>query len=320
MSAPGLLPPLDPVATIELPKYDSGSVPLGETLPPASYEDRPANCFSRLALVQIRTALRGGLAPTLRRITVEAGGVDPVDTYYSTVVAGKPSSPGIAQWSVPAGACPQAILDYKNAFPTYTTGQIKINLGHLVWRITHQKADGQFRMLPQGLEVSHLAEGYHGSVDGIPGWMHGYKVELVALEGSEVNESRKTCWRFSLMWRKPGVPAGACPQAILDYKVELVALEGSEVNESRKTCWRFSLMWRKPGETSLISLAEARTYRGPTQCCHAAWGSPCYAPYPRVVSVPTFITPTRLSRAGIGGAEKRKKKGMEKQTKAQRQL
>jgi len=277
MSAPGLLPPLDPVATIELPKYDSGSVPLGETLPPASYEDRPANCFSRLALVQIRTALRGGLAPTLRRITVEAGGVDPVDTYYSTVVAGKPSSPGIAQWSVPAGACPQAILDYKNAFPTYTTGQIKINLGHLVWRITHQKADGQFRMLPQGLEVSHLAEGYHGSVDGIPGWMHGYKVELVALEGSEVNESRKTCWRFSLMWRKPG-------------------------------------------ETSLISLAEARTYRGPTQCCHAAWGSPCYAPYPRVVSVPTFITPTRLSRAGIGGAEKRKKKGMEKQTKAQRQL
>lgn len=204
MSAPGLLPPLDPVATIELPKYDSGSVPLGETLPPASYEDRPANCFSRLALVQIRTALRGGLAPTLRRITVEAGGVDPVDTYYSTVVAGKPSSPGIAQWSVPAGACPQAILDYKvslfgvsvhwrcngsvcvcvstspvvlqNAFPTYTTGQIKINLGHLVWRITHQKADGQFRMLPQGLEVSHLAEGYHGSVDGIPGWMHGYKV------------------------------------------------------------------------------------------------------------------------------------------------
>ena len=113
MSAPGLLPPLDPVATIELPKYDSGSVPLGETLPPASYEDRPANCFSRLALVQIRTALRGGLAPTLRRITVEAGGVDPVDTYYSTVVAGKPSSPGIAQWSVPAGACPQAILDYK---------------------------------------------------------------------------------------------------------------------------------------------------------------------------------------------------------------
>lgn len=114
--------------------------------------------------------------------------------------------------------------------------------------------------MPIRLELSHTAEGYHAE-----GCMRGYKGEA---------------------WR-PG------------NKVELSNLETQECNESRKSCSLTGAMWRRP-DGSWIPQSEMNTYRGPTQCPHASFGLPCYAPYPIGEDKPSFKTPFRGKR-GRGG-------------------
>ena len=87
-------------------------------------------------------------------------------------------------------------------------------------------------------------------------------------------------------------------------QVELSELEAAEVNESRKVCVQMGLMWKKPGSASLMDVDEVASYRGPTQCWHRSFGSPCYAPYPAFLRVPSFFTPMRLARMNVGQERK----------------
>lgn len=68
-----------------------------------------------------------------------------------------------------------------------------------MWRYTHRNEDGTYPLVPAVAEISHKAEGYSAAH---PEWGKG-KVELSELESADVNESRKICTRFGLMWRKP---------------------------------------------------------------------------------------------------------------------
>lgn len=52
------------------------------------------------------------------------------------------------------------------------------------------------------LELSHLAEAYHSS-SVIAGWTRYARVEYALHESHHINESRKVCNNFGLMWRKP---------------------------------------------------------------------------------------------------------------------
>lgn len=79
--------------------------------------------------------------------------------------------------------------------------QVVVTLSHLMWRLTHRLADGSFPKVPVVAEVSHKAEAY--SLVNQPHWNKA-KVELSELESSAVNESRKLCTQFGLMWLKAG--------------------------------------------------------------------------------------------------------------------
>lgn len=81
-----------------------------------------------------------------------------------------------------------------------TPNATNLSLSNLMWRWTHRNADGSYPLVPVVVEISHHAEGY--SAANSVEW-GAAKVELSQLESHDVNESRKVCTRFGLMWRKP---------------------------------------------------------------------------------------------------------------------
>lgn len=157
--------------------------------------------------------------------------------------------------------------------------------------------------IPIGLTISHMAESCHcdeewsaldkqvhdpsaplgaNALKEFPRytWASGNKVELVTAETTEVNESRKFCTQFGLMW-----------------------IEGSDGT-------RIPLDPNAPRAEVEDSALPAHH---PSACWHSTFGVPCYtAQVQRSGEVPEGATPARLARAGAGakrGAKQRKKAG-----------
>ena len=195
--------------------------------------------------------------------SVETGGSPPVNTHRS-----KYSASGQAQISPPVNSRARQDLADSGAIPVDVDwNNVNLNVHLLLWRWQHTG-----RLVPTGVEVSHKAESYHRM--GLPApfdnWSNGHKVELSELESAEMNESRKLCTRFGLMWRKP---------------------DGSVISPSEK--------W-----------GEADEYVGPTMCPHSVLGSPCCGPYVDVARKPTFLTPLRQARTQSKRGGERKRKGL----------
>jgi hypothetical protein len=179
--------------------------------------------------------------------TVETGGSPPVATHRSMYAAS-----GQAQITPPVNSL--ARRELSNALPDGVEwNNVNLNVHLLLWRWQHDA-----RLVPACVEVSHLAESYHRLGLPVPfnNWSSGHKIELSELESAEMNESRKVCTRFGLMWRKP---------------------DGSLITPDEK--------W-----------GGASQYVGPTMCLHSMLGSPCYGPYFDEARKPTFYTPFRQSR------------------------
>lgn len=239
---------------------------LGETLPAASVEARPANILSDTALLELwNNAVFTG---KLRQVTVTTGGREPVETWASYLASG-----GQSQINVSRQYCPtthsELLREWMEKHPGRRPSeapQFKINVGQLAWRYQHRTEDGRYRKIPINLEISHMAEAYHG--EGLFPRANPYRT---------------------------------------GYKIELSNMEVAEVNESRKICNEQALMWRKPETGELIRPEEVNQYRGPTCCFHAAFGVPCYAPYPVEEDVATLKTPRKnrgkRSRTGTGEVE-----------------
>lgn len=87
--------------------------------------------------------------------------------------------------------------DWPGNRPT-TMNACNINMANFVWRYTH-KIGSAFRKIRSTVEISHHAESYSVAH---PEWGE-CKVEVTQLESAPVNESRKNCTRFGLMWLKP---------------------------------------------------------------------------------------------------------------------
>jgi hypothetical protein len=84
--------------------------------------------------------------------------------------------------------------------PPSTMNEVNLSLSAFMWRYTHCLPTGRYPLIPVSVEISHLAEGY--SFVNRELWGNA-KVEVTQLEGHDVNESRKYCSLFGLMWRKP---------------------------------------------------------------------------------------------------------------------
>lgn len=143
-----------------------------------------------------------------------------------------------AQVTVPAGSQAEADLDAwadeaheryyqlavedrpRGPVPTPASERTKaylVNVAHLVWRFNHRFPGGECKLLLHGFELSHFAEGYDmhpwppfpgdGEVQSTyvfpPAPVRGWRVEHSGLESYALNDTRKTCARFGLMWRKP---------------------------------------------------------------------------------------------------------------------
>jgi hypothetical protein len=87
--------------------------------------------------------------------------------------------------------------EWPGAMPV-TLNACNINMANFMWRYTH-KIGAVFRKIPASVEISHHAEGYSAAH---PEW-GACKVEIAQLENHHVNESRKLCTIFGLMWKKP---------------------------------------------------------------------------------------------------------------------
>jgi hypothetical protein len=135
----------------------------------------------------------------IRQASIETGGHWPDRrAWFSTYASG-----GMAQFTPPP-AVMQSIHAYldENGIerPAYPP---KVNMSHVLWRWTHG-----YRMLPVGCEVSHHGEAYESADHwpanqlGVP-YSPGFRCEVTQLEDGAVNESRKLCSRFALMWRRP---------------------------------------------------------------------------------------------------------------------
>ena len=86
--------------------------------------------------------------------------------------------------------------------------QIYVNTSHLLWRRSHL-FDGSPRHVMQTVELSHHAESYHTQaimqgIHGVPiSFVSQCRVEIAEMEMSLMNETRKLCTRFAMMWRYP---------------------------------------------------------------------------------------------------------------------
>lgn len=82
--------------------------------------------------------------------------------------------------------------------PKKKPNDVKINVGHLMWRVTHD-----YRKMPMGqCELSHGAEAAHNRAVN-PRHGDTSKVEVAELESPIVNKSRNVCSAHYLHWRKP---------------------------------------------------------------------------------------------------------------------
>lgn len=193
-------------------------------------------------------------AGRLANFTVETGGRQPV-----TVLRSSWAAAGEAQVGLPAGpafnAIRQTLIDEGWLEAQQPSNAVNLNVGELLWRYNH---DG--RLFPLGAEVSHLASAYHSNLPS------GHKVELSEAESRDVNESRKYCAKFGLMWiHQDGTPFAAD---------------------------------ERHGQPGFQAIAGQ-----PTMCPHSALGSPCYGPFIPIERVPTFLTPARVK---VTGGRKRK--------------
>ena len=91
--------------------------------------------------------------------------------------------------------------EHPDAFGNRPTNvnQVNVSLANFMWRYTHRNVNGSYPLIVETAEISHRAEGYSAANAG---WTNA-KVELTELESADVNESRKTCTVWGLMWRKP---------------------------------------------------------------------------------------------------------------------
>lgn len=118
--------------------------------------------------------------------------------YFSCFKAGT----GQAQVKVPAQSRSMAdlVAYYEaNGFPTEPLAEMKLNLAGLLWRKTHGH-----RQIPINVELSHVGEAYESVGNwpaDLPPFSQGYRCEHIVLEDWFLNESRKQCARFGLMWR-----------------------------------------------------------------------------------------------------------------------
>lgn len=97
------------------------------------------------------------------------------------------------------------ILAYYREHPTLgsvprSLNDVNLSLSGFMWRYTHCLPNSQYPLIPVSVEISHQAEGY--SMANRELWVNA-KVEVTQLEGHDVNESRKMCSLFGLMWKKP---------------------------------------------------------------------------------------------------------------------
>ena len=170
-------PVFDVLSMVEVP----GGDPVGDSLVPASFADRPVNALSTASVDEVVRHLKRGIAPALRPITVSTGGADDVHAFASCFAAGSGASAGNAQFTLSKTSA--AYEQYKRAagLSPGWSGQLKLNVAHLMWRHRHRCRSGECRLLPHGMEVSHLAEGYHKANGGIPGWKPGFKVPPIPL-------------------------------------------------------------------------------------------------------------------------------------------
>lgn len=84
--------------------------------------------------------------------------------------------------------------------PPGTMNDVNVSLSGFMWRYTHCLPNSRYPLIPVSVEISHQAEGYSFANRELWG---NAKVEVTQLEGHDVNESRKTCTLFGLMWKKP---------------------------------------------------------------------------------------------------------------------
>lgn len=174
---------------------------------PASRKTCHANVLNDTALLALVRFWSTGnkRRVTLNAVTVYTGGrADGVTAHVTSLDQGKIGS-GIAYDQIKA---------YRTSVGLATPKQINMNVNQVMWRLSNPidpnvsfDAAGERRKIPVGVEISHCAESYHfpatfaalsQNVIANP----QFKVELTVLEAAEVNESRKTCTRFMLMWRR----------------------------------------------------------------------------------------------------------------------
>lgn len=189
-------------------------------VPPPTFADREAisryvsgvNALDAAALdaqvLRMRTFLHGGVTRLHQAVISTGGGylnAQGVRVRWPDVTADFScySAPtGQPQVTVPVNSLAKAqIVSWyeSQGFPTDDPSIVKLNVSGLMWRSTHQ-----YREIPVSVEISHLAEAYHNAANwpvGLPPYLPGFRCEVSELEDWFINESRKPCARFGLMWR-----------------------------------------------------------------------------------------------------------------------
>jgi hypothetical protein len=143
----------------------------------------------------------------IRPITIKTGGGDgqqrhpSINTHYTSLAQ---SAAGTVQITVPRD-CPEGVYQTLSEYVEVPRGgQLKVT-AHLVYHRWQWLRDDPARidapLLPHNVEMSHLAAAYEG--EPIPG-LTGRCTQVLesVAETAEMNESRKACARYGLMWRK----------------------------------------------------------------------------------------------------------------------
>lgn len=169
-----------------------------------------------------------------------------------------------------------------------------LNVAHIVWRYFHrqdnervdippEKFEGlvaqnvgsitntdilpehkKCRLLPMGLQVSHAAAAYDEyswkEEDVFPGYLESFRNR-----GKRKGKGRAATGELG---SNPG------------YKVEVSECEDIIQQRARQTCEELALFWRSAQDGTVIPFQEAGS-EVKTLCPHAAFGRPCYGPYPQ---------------------------------------
>ncbi|KAL8991843.1 MAG: hypothetical protein Q9188_007688 [Gyalolechia gomerana] len=188
---------------------------------------------------------------------------------------------------VTGGQAPlKAFASYMTAGTAQKDGQGQMNVSKSECPAAYRDMSDLFKSLnplkamPQQLKVNihHLAwRKQHESTDG-----PDYRKVPINLEISHMAEA------YHVVGGMEGRSGGTW---LPGNKVELSNCETQECNESRKFCREYG---------KLIPFSEKDSYRGPTMCPHAAFGMPCYGPYPVGEIGATLITPHRGKRSRTG--------------------